>query len=231
MRNQLLAAIPPDEFALLQGHLQRVDLPIHQVLHLPNEPITAVYFPQTGWVSMLASLELGDSAEVGLIGREGMVGTALLFETDRSPMEAMVQGGGEAHRMGAEAFSDSTRSCPVLRRMLLRFSLALQAQVSQTAACNSRHVIEQRLARWLLMAHDRAGTEQFAMTHEFMSMMLGVRRASISIAAGMLQKAGLIRYSAGKITVTDRAGLEAGSCECYHAVRQEYVRLLGTAKD
>ena len=134
---------------------------------------------------------------------------------------------GTALRIGAAALRAAMERSAALRRLLLRYALAFQAQVTLTAACNARHAIENRLARWLLIAHDRAGADEFAMTHEFISMMLGVRRPGVTIAAGMLQKAGLIRYARGRMTVADRPGLEAASCECYHIVRHEYVRLLG----
>jgi CRP-like cAMP-binding protein len=209
--------------------MELVEFPQRLVLHMPDEPITAVHFPETGWVSMLATLDNGDAAEVGLVGREGMVGLPLLLGTDRSPFEAMVQAGGNALRLSAEAFGQALDHSAALRTMLLRYTLAFNVQVAQTAACNGRHQIEQRLARWMLMAHDRSEGDGFPMTHEFLSMMLGVRRAGVTVAAGVLQRAGLIRYERGRMTVTDRDGLEAGACDCYDQVRREYERLFGRA--
>jgi len=231
VRNHLLAALTPEDFGFLQPRLQHVDLVQRQVVHHPHEPIEAVYFLEAGWMSLVVTLEDGDAAEVGLVGREGMVGLPLFFETDRSTVEAIVQGSGHALRMEAHGFHDALHSCPSLRRLLLRYSQALLIQLSQTAACNSHHQIEQRLGRWLLMAHDRADSDQFAMTHEFLSMMLGVRRASVTLAAGMLQKAGLIRYGSGQITILDRPGLEATACECHGVVNREFRRLLGTGRE
>ncbi len=228
-RNRLLAALPSGVLAELWPQLQSVELPFRHVLQAPGKPIEAVYFPETGWASMLAYMEDGDAAEVGLIGREGMVGLPLLLGTDRAPIEAMCQAGGTALRLDAAAFRDALAAGPALRTILLRYAMAFTVQVSQTAACNGRHQVEDRLARWLLMAHDRAEGDTFPMTHEFLSMMLGVRRAGVTVAAGVLQKASLIRYAAGRIEVTDRAGLEAASCECHGIVRQEFERLLGAA--
>jgi CRP-like cAMP-binding protein len=228
-RNRLLAALPPEVLARLRPMLKPVELPLRHTLYAAGEPITAVDFPETGWVSMLATLENGEAAEVGLIGREGMVGLPLLLGTDRAPIEAMCQAGGTALRLDAAAFRDALAASPALRTILLRYAMAFTVQVSQTAACNGRHQVEDRLARWLLMAHDRAEGDTFPMTHEFLSMMLGVRRAGVTVAAGVLQKASLIRYAAGRIEVTDRAGLEAASCECHGIVRQEFERLLGAA--
>jgi CRP-like cAMP-binding protein len=224
-RNRLLAALPPEDLAWVRPRLERVELPVRHTLYAAHEPITAVYFPETGWVSMLATLENGDAAEVGLVGREGMVGLPLLLGTDRAPFEAMTQAGSTVLRLDAAAFREDLEARPGLRTLLLRYAMAFNVQVSQTAACNGRHHIEDRLARWLLMAHDRAEGNEFPMTHEFLSMMLGVRRAGISLAAGVLQKAGLIHYTAGRMEVTDRPGLEAASCECYNLVRHEFGRL------
>jgi CRP-like cAMP-binding protein len=226
-RNRLLAALPQEDLARLRPRLELVDLPLRHVLHAPDAPIGAVYFPETGWISMLATLESGDAAEVGLIGREGMVGLPLLFGTDRSPFEAMAQMGGTALRLDAAAFRDALEDSPALRALLLRYALAFSTQVSWTAACNGRHHIEQRLARWMLMGHDRSESDDFPMTHEFLSMMLGVRRAGVTVAAGALQRAGLIRYDRGRMAITDRPGLEAAACECHENVRRESARPLG----
>jgi CRP-like cAMP-binding protein len=227
-RNRLLAALPPDDLARLWPRLEAVELPFRQVLHAPGEPIEAVYFPETGYSSMLAYLESGDAAEVGLVGYEGMVGLPLLLGADRDDIEAMVQVPGTALRMNAQAFREELERIPAFRTLLLRYALVHHGQVARTAACNGRHHIDQRLARWLLMAHDRVEGDEFPMTHEFLSMMLGVRRAGISTTAGTLQKAGFIRYQRGCIEVTDRPGLESVACECYGIVRRAQDQLLGT---
>jgi len=229
-RNRLLTALPADDLARLWPRLEAVELPLRKVLHAPGEPIEAVYFPETGWFSMLAYLENGDAAEVGLVGYEGMVGLPVLLGADSNDIEAVVQGPGTALRMDAKAFREELERIPALRTLLLRYALVHHEQVARTAACNGRHQIDQRLARWLLMAHDRAEGDDFPMTHEFLSMMLGVRRAGVTVTAGTLQKAGLIRYERGRIEVTDRPGLESVSCECYGIVRRASDRLFGVAE-
>jgi CRP-like cAMP-binding protein len=226
-RNRLLAARPPDVLAALWPRLEPVELAQRKILHEPGKPITTIYFPETGWVSMLAYLEDGDAAEVGLVGREGMVGLPVLLGADHDDIEAMVQAPGTALRMDAQAFREELERLPALHSLLLRYSLFQHGQVARTAACNGRHHIDQRLARWLLMAHDRAEGDEFPMTHEFLSMMLGVRRAGISTTASTLQKAGFIRYQRGRIEVTDRPGLESVACECYGVVRRAHDRLFG----
>jgi CRP-like cAMP-binding protein len=172
-------------------------------------------------------MEDGDAAEVGLAGYEGMVGLPVLLGADHDDIEAMVQMPGTALRMDAQAFREELERIPAFRTLLLRYALVHHGQVVRTAACNGRHHIDQRLARWLLMAHDRASGDEFPMTHEFLSLMLGVRRAGITVAAGTLQKAGFIRYDRGRIEVTDRPGLESVACECYGIVRRAQDQLLG----
>ena len=226
-RNCLLAALPPGELERLRPRLERVELPFDQILLAAGGPVDAMLFPERGMVSLIATLEDGDQVEVGLSGREGLVGLPLIFGDDRSLAEARVQLGGTALRLDAASLRAELDRNAGLPRLLLRYALAFQAQVTLTAACNTRHAIEQRLARWLLTAHDRAEAEEFPMTHEFLSLMLGVRRPGVTIAAGMLQKAGLIHYARGRMAITDRPGLEAASCECYHTVRHEFARLLG----
>ncbi len=229
VRNQLLAKLSAEDFAYLEPHLRLIDLQIRTTVHGAGEPIAAVFFPERGYASMLAALDDGDSAEVGMIGPEGMIGLPLLYGTDRSLVEAMVQGGGAAFRLAADVFQHALEERPSLLPPLLRYAMAFNVQVTLTAACNGRHLVEQRLARWLLMAHDRTEGDEFAMTHEFLSMMLGVRRAGVTVAAGALQRAGYVHYEKGRIRVTDRAGLEAAACECHSIVRREFERLLGLA--
>ena len=226
-RNRLLAVLPPEVLGRLWPRLEMVELPLRQVLHAVETPIETVYFPETGWVSMVAALEDGDGAEVGLVGREGMVGLPVLLGSDSDDLEAMVQVPGMALSLGANALRAALDDDPVLRNLLLRYALVHHGQVARTAACNGRHHTEERLARWLLMAHDRSEGNAFPMTHEFLSMMLGIRRAGITVAAGTLQKAGLIRYERGWMEIEDRPGLENAACECYGVVRRAYDRLLG----
>ena len=229
-RNRLLAALPPEDLARLWPQLEAVDLSIRHVLHAPDEPITAVYFHESGWCSMVAQLADGRSAEVGLTGTEGMVGLPLLLGSDTSPAEAMIQGPGTVLRLGAGAFRRALEESPALRTLLLRYALAFQGQVTQTAACNGHHALDQRLARWLLMAHDRAEADEFSMTQEFLAMMLCVHRPGVTVAARLFQQAGLIRYGQGRMVITDREGLEGAACECYGAVRRQFEKLLGAAK-
>ncbi len=225
-RNRLLMALPPESLARLWPRLEAVEMPLRAVLHPAGERIQAVYFPETGWVSMLALMEDGDGAEVGLIGGEGVVGYAAVLGAESDDLEAMVQAGGTALRIGVPALREEMERLPDLRRLLLRYTLVHLGQVARTAACNGRHLTDQRLARWLLMAHDRSERDDFPMTHEFLSMMLGVRRAGVSVAAAQLQRAGFIKYERGTITVTDRPGLESAACECYGVVRRAQARLL-----
>jgi CRP-like cAMP-binding protein len=227
VRNGLLAALPPEDLARLRPGLHAVELPFDQTLFPAGGAVDAVLFPERGMVSLLATLEDGEQVEVGIAGSEGLIGLPLVLGDDRSLVEARVQMEGTALRMDAAALRDGVGQSATFRTLLHRYALAFQAQVTMTAACNARHAIEQRLARWLLIAQDGAGADEFAMTHEFISMMLGVRRPGVSLAAGVLQKAGLIRYARGRMEVTDRPGLEAAFCECYHTARREFARLLG----
>jgi CRP-like cAMP-binding protein len=226
-RNRLLAALPPDSLAQLWPKLEAVELPLRTILHESGNPISSVYFLETGYVSMLAYMEDGDAAEVGLIGCEGLVGLPVLLGADHDDLEAVVQNPGTGLRIDTAAFWEELEHVPALRVLLLRYALVHHGQVARTAACNGRHHTEQRLARWLLMAHDRVEGDDYPMTHEFLGLMLGVRRAGITIAAGQLQKAGLIQYDRGRIEVTDRSGLESAACECYGISRRAYDRLLG----
>ena len=226
VRNQLLAALPSGVLAQLLPEMQPAALDLREVLHATETSIKAAYFVETGWVSMIARLEDGLSAEVGLVGREGMVGLPLVFGVEISGLDALVQSPGTALRMEAGAFRHALDEHPPLRALLFRYGEFMRAQVTQTAACNGNHGLEQRLARWLLMSHDRANGDHFLMTHEFLATMLCVHRPSVTVAARILQRAGLIRYGAGAITIVDRSGLEAAACECHGAVRRQYQKLL-----
>jgi CRP-like cAMP-binding protein len=225
-RNHLLNALPPEDLASLWPRLERVDLSLRQTLHMAEEPVTSIHFPESGFLSRLAIMEGGDSAEIGLIGAEGMTGMAVLLGDDHDSFEIIVQAPGTALSIGVAAFRTALEQIPSLRMLLLRYALAHFEQVARTGACNGRHHTDQRLARWLLMAHDRAGGDAFPMTHEFLSMMLGVRRAGVTVAAGTLQKAGYIRYDRGRVEITNRPGLETCTCECYGTVRRAQDRLL-----
>lgn len=224
-RNRLLAALPAAALAQLWPRLEPVELELRQVLHLPEQSIATVYFPEAGWISMMAALEDGDTAEVGLVGRKGMAGLPILHADTLSDLEAMVQHPGRALCLSSADFRIELDRLPTFRTLLLRYSLAQHMQVARTVACNGRHAVDQRLARWLLMAHDRSDGDSFLMTHEFLGMMLGIRRAGVTVAAGMLQQAGLIRYTRGQMLVVDRPGLESAACECYGATRRAFDRL------
>lgn len=226
-RNHLLAAMPHSEFLALESHLTTVELTAKQRLAEANEPIGAVYFPLDAVVSVAAVGRDDATVEVGSVGCEGMAGVPLLFGTDRSTSRAVVQISGTAERMDAHALLSAIARLPQFRRLLHLYALGFFTQISQSTACNRLHPAEQRLARWLLICHDRVGRHDIPITHETMAQMLGVRRATVTESAGALQRLGLIRYRRGVMTIVDRKGLESASCDCYGIVRQEFERLLG----
>jgi len=219
IENSLLAAIPRKEYRRLLPGLEPVTLIFGQVLYEPGETIRHVYFPNKSLVSLLTLADGHLALEVGLIGREGMVGIPLVLGHTVSSVRALVQGTGMAMRMAATQFQKEFRLSAPLQRELYRYIHTLMSQISQTAACNRFHVVEMRLARWLLMTHDRVKSDHFRMTHEFLAHMLGVRRVGVTKAAHALQKQKLIRYSRGDITILDRDGLVAAACECYEVVK------------
>ena len=224
--NKLFAAVPREEYERLLPHLELVFLSLRQVLYEPNEPIKSVYFPIQGALSLLTLMENGEAIEAATVGNEGMVGTSLLLGTTQIPIQCLAQIPGDALRMKADVFQREVHwGCP-LHTLLLRYTQTLINQMSQTAACNRLHTVEQRCCRWLLMTRDRVESDEFLLTQEFLSMMLGVRRASVSEVAATLQKAGLLTYNRGKIKILDCLGLEASSCECYRVNKQELNRLL-----
>jgi CRP-like cAMP-binding protein len=227
VRNRLLKVLAAEDFAHLAPVLRPFELVFEQVLHAPDEPILHVDFPDDGMVSMIAALEDGQALEVGIVGREGLVGLPVLLSDGNASTEALVQAPGTAWRAEAAAMKAVFDARAGVRAVFLRYAQAFHVQGAQTAACNGRHELEERLARWLLMAYDRANGETFSMTQGFMALMLGVRRAGVSVAAGILQKAGVIAYERGFITVLDRPRLEAASCECYGTVERQFARLLG----
>ena len=224
--NKLLAALPPKDYQRVLSGLEPVMLTFGQVLYEPEDPIRHVYFPNDSLVSLLTLADGHLALEVGMVGCEGMVGTPLPLGIAVSPVRALVQGGGTAMRMTSARFLREFRLCPPLQQVLYRHVHVLMVQVTQTAACNRFHVVEKRLARWLLMTLDRVSENRFRLTQEFLSHMLGVRRVGVTKAAGALQQRKLISYSRGNITILDRAGLEAYSCGCYRAVKDTYERIL-----
>lgn len=223
--NRLLAALPTADLAELQADLETVDLGFGQVLHEPGAAVTHVYFPHDALISLLARLDDHQSIEVGLVGREGMLGATVALGLAASPMRGLVQGAGTAARMKSAAFLRGLGRSPALQREIHRYSAGLMAQVMQTAACNRFHVVEARLARWLLMTRDRVESNRFRLTHEFLATMLGVRRVGVTKAAHELQQRKLIDYSRGNIEIQDEPGLEAASCSCYETVKKIQTRL------
>lgn len=220
VNNRLLAMLDTDVLTRILPKLTPITLESRRPIYAQGGPIDHVYFLTTGMVSMVTNLADGMQAEVGLIGRDGMVGITLISGTQASFVEAMVQMPGTALRLDAKDFHMAFDLYPSFRTALLRYSEAFQAQIMQTAACNGRHELAQRLSRWLLMCQDRQGTDTLPLTQEFIAMMLGVHRPSITVMAGTLQRAGLITYNNGRITIADRPGLEEAACECYAAVRR-----------
>jgi len=225
--NSLLAALPRKDYQRLLSGLVPVDLVFGKVLYEPGKPIRDVYFPSQSLVSLLTLVEGHLALEVGLVGREGMVGVPLALGIDASPVRALVQGGGPALRMGATRFRAELRRSPPLQRELQLYVYTMMAQISQTAACNRFHMVEARLARWLLMTRDRVRSGEFRMTHEFLSHMLGVRRVGVTEAASALQRKKLIEYRRGNIEILDDRGLEAACCSCYKVVRDMHDGKLG----
>ena len=225
--NRLLAALPRAEYDRLRPHLEKVPLPLKDILHEANGPIPHVFFPLNAVVSLVIVMDGGFSLEVGIIGNEGMVGTPVFLGSQSSPTRAISQVPGEALRLETKVFQEEIKRGGALYGLVQRFTQAMINQISQSTVCNHRHSVEKRMCRWLLMSHDRVGTDEFPLTHEFLAQMLGVRRPTVTAAAGILQKAGLISYHRGWVTVLDRKGLEAASCECYEVVAKELDRLLG----
>lgn len=225
-QNQLLSALPQEEFERLWPNLEFVSLAFQQVLSEANQAIEYVYFPNNGIISLVTITEDGGTVEAATVGNEGMVGISVFLGVDKVPVQAISQMPGDALRMRTETFKREITPNSPLYPLLLRYTQVLISQLSQTVACNRLHSVEERCCRWLLLCQDRVRSNQFALTQETLAQMLGVRRASVSVVAAILQKAGLIRYTRGKITILDRAGLEAASCECYRVVKAEFDRLL-----
>jgi CRP-like cAMP-binding protein len=226
--NQLLAALPAADLQRWLPHLEVAELPLAQVVYEADGVQSHVYFPTTAIVSLLYVMESGASAEIAVVGNEGIVGIALFMGGESTPSRAVVQSAGIGFRMAAEVIQDEFKRAPVLH-LLLRYTQALITQMAQTAVCNRHHTLDQQLCRWLLLSLDRLTGNDLVMTQELIANMLGVRREGVTEAALNLQKAGLIRYSRGRIKVLDRPGLEARTCECYAVVKREYDRLLPDA--
>ena len=224
--NQLLAALPPAEYRRWLPHLEAVPLALGQVLYESGATLEHVYFPATAIVSLLYVMQDGASAEIAVVGLEGVVGVSLFMGGESTPSRAVVQSAGSAFRLRAQLLKDEfNRAGPVLH-LLLRYTQALITQMAQTAVCNRHHSLEQQLCRWLLLSLDRLDGNELVMTQELIANMLGVRREGVTEGALKLQKAGLIRYARGHIMVLDRVGLERATCECYAVVKKEYDRLL-----
>ena len=217
--NSMLAALPRNQYRRLLAGLELVALTFGEVLYEPGERIRHVYFPNDSLISLLTLVDNHLALEVGMVGREGMIGLPLAMGRDVSPVRALVQGAGTAMRMKAARFSEEIRKSPKLQGEINRYTGALMAQITQTAACNRFHVVEARLARWLLMTRDRVGSDDFRLTHEFLGHMLGVRRVGVTNAARALQRRKLIAYSRGRIRILDRRGLEGAACSCYALVK------------
>jgi CRP-like cAMP-binding protein len=226
--NRLLQALPEADYERLKGELRVRRLETKHDLHAPGDRINAVHFPLDAVVSVLTRMDEGAKVEIATIGSEGLVGLSVAWGNGTmNPREvATVQVPGEVVSMDAGAFRTEIKQQGPLALLVERYTGALFSQVSQQVACNGLHSIEQRCARWLLLTHDRVGADEFPMTHEFLSQMLGVRRASVTVTAGILQRAGFVEFQRGRVTVVDRPGLEGTACECYRVTREVYDRLL-----
>jgi CRP-like cAMP-binding protein len=225
--NRLLGLLPRRDYERLRPHLRPIPLEYKQSLYGASKRIGFVYFIETGVGSLVNTMANGDAAEVGTIGNEGMVGLPLIFGDDRAPTSVYVQVPGSGLRMKATLFNKELARSASMRTVMLRYAHAFFNQVAQSAACNHFHSLEQRCCRWLLMTHDRMHSDEFLLTQEFLAMMLGVQRTGVTAAAGTLQRAGLIRYSRGNVTILNRRALINRSCECYGVSKKEFDRLLG----
>lgn len=225
-KNHLLAAIPAAEWRCLSRHLEPVDLSLAQVLYESGTTMTDMYFPTTAIVSLLYVMENGSSAEIAVVGNEGLVGVSLFMGGESTPSRAVVQSAGQGFKIDAQIMKDSFNKGGPVMHLLLRYTQALITQMAQTAVCNRHHSLDQQLCRWLLLSLDRLQGTDLLMTQELISNMLGVRREGVTEAAMQLQAAGIIRYTRGKISVLDRPALERRTCECYAVVKKEYDRLL-----
>jgi CRP-like cAMP-binding protein len=227
LKNYLLAALPADEFARVKSKLEPVCFKLGEVLYESGDRMDYVYFPTTAVISMLYIMENGATAEIGIVGNDGLIGVSLFMGGDTTTSRAIIQGAGGAVRMTAKDMKAEFARGNMFQNLLLRYTQALLTQISQTAVCNRLHAVEQQLCRWLLISHDRLTSDDLVMTHDLISNMLGVRREGVTLAARKLAKRKLIKNVRGTITIVDRLGLEEASCECYKVVNNEYNRLLG----
>lgn len=225
-RNYLFHSIPPTEWEKLLPHIEPIDLPLGKVLYEPGSKMSHVYFPSSAIVSLLYALENGSSAEIAVVGNEGVVGIAIFMGGESTSSRAVVQSAGKGYRIKSTIILEEFNRSGPLMHLLLRYTQALITQMSQTAVCNRHHTLDQQFCRWLLLSLDRLTSNELIMTQELIANMLGVRREGVTEAALKVQKAGLIKYTRGHITILDRLGLEKRTCECYNVVRLEYARLL-----
>lgn len=228
--NKLLAALPETELALLRQHATLAALSRRAVLYEPHSPIEAVFFPVDGIVSLLTVMNDGSGVETATVGREGMVGMPIFHGVGASAQQAMIQIPGQSYRIDADTFQGLLPQMPTLTTLLHRFSVVLFSLAAQNSGCNRKHSIEERCCRWILMVADRLDRDTFELTHDFIAQMLGVRRASVTEALGSLEKRGFVRTARGRITLVDRAGLEAQACECYRIIKSTVARLLEGAE-
>ena len=226
-RNRLLAALPDDEFALLEPLLERVDFDQRTMLYDINTPIEYIYFPEQAVASILGVMSDGTAVETATVGNEGLVGLPVFLGTDRTTTQAFIQVPGPLLRLTANEFRRILVETPALRSAIGRYTQAFFTLVAQSSACNRVHNMSERCARWLLHSHDRIGSDEFTLTHQFLSQMIGVRRATVTEAMHVLQSAGAVSYAMGLVRVTNRRALEAASCECYAIIASEFARLLG----
>ena len=224
--NRLLSLLPAEEYNRLRPNLDPVSFDLGEVIYQSGGQIDYIYFLTTCIVSLVYTIKNGMSAEIGVVGNEGVVGIALFMGGDTMPNRALVQSAGSAVRVKARVLQNEFDRGGEFQHLLLRYTQALMTQISQTAVCNRLHPVERQLTRWLLLSHDRLQTDELVMTHEMIANMIGTRREGVTIAAGKLQDAGLINYYRGRIQIIDRAGLEASVCECYRVVKDEFDRLL-----
>lgn len=225
-RNYLFHSIPDPEWERLLPHIEPVSLPLGKVLYEPGTKMTHLYFPSTAIVSLLYALENGSSAEIAIVGNEGVVGISIFMGGDSTSSRAVVQSAGEGYRIKSSILKDEFNRAGPVMHLLLRYTQALITQMSQTAVCNRHHTLDQQFCRWLLLSLDRLTSNELIMTQELIANMLGVRREGVTESALKVQKAGFIKYARGHITILDRLGLEKRTCECYQVVKSEYDRLL-----
>ncbi|MDZ7967202.1 MAG: Crp/Fnr family transcriptional regulator [Nostoc sp. DedSLP03] len=225
--NKLLATLPASDYERLVPHLKLVSLPLGQILYRAAEPITHVYFPDKAMVSIVTTMEDGSTAEVGIVSNEGMVGMLVILGDNTTTTTALVQISGAAMQINADILTAEFNRGGAIQKLLLRYVQAVYSELAQGAACNRFHTLEERLARWLLTVSDRLESENFPLTQEFISQMLGVRRSGVTVAASTLSRAGMISYQRGHISILNREDLEATSCECHQVIQYEFARLLG----